>query len=140
MRRVTMLGVMLGLMPAWAVPARADLLDLLAGSLWAEACAVPGTREADRWVALSRDRWCEEFVGDFGRVHGNCLPVFWQPAGVNRLRAVFHEGGTEWILELVTPNLLSVFSRDGAGDSRQEMVLGRARANPEVATLHVQCR
>ena len=122
-----------------AVPANADMVDMVSGSLWAEACAKAGVREADRWVALSRKEWCEEFVGDFGRVHSWCRQVVWKDVGANRLRVVFTKDETTWNVELVTPNRLSVFS-ESDGELKQEARLGRARINPYVETIGVECR
>lgn len=122
-----------------AFPARADMIDFITGSLWSEACAEPGTREADRWVALSRAEWCEEFVGDFGRVHSMCRPVNWTYAETNRFQVLFTDDHVMQNVEVVAPNRLSVFSIDD-GKYVQETVLGRARVNPNIETLHVECR
>ena len=136
-RLAKFIPLVLFIMPAGIV--KADMVDLLSESLWAEACACPGTGEATRWVALNHDEWCEEFVGDFGRVHSFCRPVSWEPLGANRLRVLFLDDETEWFVELVTPNRLSVFSEQ-TGHYRQETVLGRARVNETIETLHIECR
>jgi hypothetical protein len=118
---------------------KADMVDLISESPWAEECSYPGVREATRWVVVARNEWCEEFVGDFGRVHSVCRPLSWEPLRANRLRVVFLDDGTEWFVELTTANRLSVFSEQH-GRYRQETVLGRARVNETIETLHLECR
>lgn len=121
------------------VPAQADMIDFIAESMWSEACAHPDTREGARWIALTRTEWCEEFVGDFGRVHSMCRPIVWTPGEANRFQVLYTDTNVLHTVELVAPNRLSItFMAEGG--RVQQSVLGRARVNPNVETLHVQCR
>ncbi len=115
------------------------LVDIIADSVWSEECESPARKdgEAASWTVFSQTEWCEEFVGDFGRVHSRCRPVKWRHAGANRYVATFGDDGESLIVELVAPNRISVFDRQAG---RQIALMGRAVRNERVETLHLRCR
>lgn len=71
-------------------PLKADPFETLSSSQWSEACARPGTLEADAWFLFRNTEWCEEFIGDHGRVISTCFAVNWMPAGPSRWGGKFY--------------------------------------------------
>lgn len=122
-----------------AMPLQADPFDALSSSHWAEACARSGTQEAEAWFFFREREWCEEFVGDHGRVISTCFAVAWERAGPSRWAAVFTEDPVTYHAELVSPNRLSIYE-DRDEQRHQLYVLGRAEQFEDVATHRIKCK
>lgn len=120
-------------------PVEADPFETLSSSLWAEACAHSGTREAENWFILHEREWCEEFIGDHGRVISTCSAVRWSPAGPSRWRANFIDDERAYLAELISPNRLSIYERK-SGSRQQLHILGRAKHFESARTHRKKCQ
>lgn len=120
-------------------PVEADPFETLSSSHWAEACANSGTREAENWFLFHEREWCEEMIGDHGRVISTCFAVIWSPAGPSRWRADFTDDTRVNFAELVSPNRLSIYE-DKEGHRHQLHILGRANHFEGTLTHRIKCK